>query len=64
MIVQSVDMIVELLSSCVIWFDQIFSAAGVTGLFLTVFFFLLLKRFLLDPLFSGAGSDKAKKRKE
>lgn len=62
MAVQIFGIISNALSNLVSWFLYIFAASDMSGLFLAVFFFLLIKRFLLDPLFRGAGSDQVKKR--
>lgn len=64
MIAQCMRMVAQVLVSCITWFEQIFDSSGATGLFLSVVFFLFLKRYLLDPLFRGAGSDKASKPKK
>lgn len=62
MVSQIFNLITQAFVSCVSWFESVFSASGFSGLLLAVIFFLMLKRYILDPLFKGAGSDKARKR--
>lgn len=62
MVTQIFDLLSQAFVASVSWFDSLLSASGFSGLLLAVVFFLMLKRYLLDPLFKGAGSDKARKR--
>jgi hypothetical protein len=62
MVTQIFNLITQSFVACVTWFDAVFSSSGFSGLLLAVVFFLMLKRYILDPLFKGAGSDKARKR--
>lgn len=62
MVTQIFNLIAQTFISCVSWFDSVFTKSGFSGLLLAVVFFLMLKRYILDPLFRGAGSDQARKR--
>lgn len=50
------------LSSVASWFVNILEATGMSQIFLAVVFFMLLRKYILGPLFSGAGSDKVTKQ--
>lgn len=62
MVLQIFDLIVSTFTASVDWFESVFSESGFSGLLLAVIFLLMLKRYILDPLFRGAGSDQARKR--
>lgn len=62
MAVQILSMVANMFSNLLAWAMALFASADMSGLFLAVIFFLMLKRYLLDPLFRDAGSDQVKKR--
>lgn len=62
MVNQVFNLIARVFGSCVVWFESIFTSSGFSSVLLAGIFFLLLKRYILDPLFRGAGSDQVKKR--
>lgn len=61
MVSQVFNIIARVFASCIVWFDSIFTSSGFGSALLVGIFFLLLKRYILDPLFRGAGSDQVKK---
>lgn len=63
MVAQIFEIFTIALSQAVVWFEQLLSAAEMTGIFLSAVFLVLLANFLLKPLFGSAGSDKVRKKK-
>ena len=56
------SMLANAFSSAAGWFVDLLAASGMTQIFLAAVFFMLLRKFILDPIFSGSGSDKVTKR--
>lgn len=61
MVADSILIINQVFAAVSVWFTQILTAVGGTGLFLGIMFILMCVRYLLGPLF-GAGSDRASQR--
>lgn len=64
MVTDAVGIFGQALTGVVGWFLQFLSADGLSDLFLSGVFLVLIGKFLLAPLFGSAGSDKARRRKD
>lgn len=62
MAAQVMSMITQVFANLVHWFELIMSESGFSGLYLGAVFLFFLGKYLLQPLFGSAGSDKARKR--
>lgn len=64
MVSQIMSMLAQVFAQLVLWFELIMRESGFTGLFLAAVFLFFLGKYLLQPLFGSAGSDKATKKKD
>ena len=60
----AIFMVTHIFSNLIYWFETVLAESGFSGLYLGVIFLFLLGKYLLQPLFGSAGSDKARKKVE
>lgn len=61
---QVMSMIAQVFANLVYWFEMILAESGFSGLYLGAIFLFFLGKYLLQPLFGSAGSDKASRKKD
>ena len=63
MVSQVFSIVSTVFASLVSWFELIITESGFGGVYLGGIFLVLLAKYLLQPLFGSAGSDKASRKK-
>lgn len=64
MAAQIMSMFSQVFANLIYWFELALEESEFSGLYLVAVFMVFLGKYLLQPLFGSAGSDKASKKKD